>query len=281
MPEFLQPKTIQEALSLLQVRQNIKFLAGGTDLLVLLRAGSLSCDAVMDIKKLPELSVFAYTEAGLEIGGAVTCNQIIEADFLRGAHGALQGAARTLANSLLRNRATLVGNLCNASPGGDMLPISLVLGGAAHTVSPRGAREIALKHFFTGVKKTVLAPDEFVVKVVFPEAAGRGAYLKKSRIRGHDLAQVGLAGYYGADGALRLAAGAVGPTPAVFDELGRYKQSELLSGEDARGILVGTVLGSVNPIRDVRSSKEYRLAMLKYFIEKMLDAFSTGEEVSM
>ncbi|MCL2343605.1 MAG: FAD binding domain-containing protein, partial [Firmicutes bacterium] len=88
MPEFLQPKTIQEALSLLQVRQNIKFLAGGTDLLVLLRAGSLSCDAVMDIKKLPELSVFAYTEAGLEIGGAVTCNQIIEADFLRGAHGA-------------------------------------------------------------------------------------------------------------------------------------------------------------------------------------------------
>ena len=276
MPEFLQPKTMREALDLLQSGRTIRFLAGGTDLLVLLRAGAVTCDAVMDIKKLPELSAFAYTGAGLEIGGAVTCNQIIEADFLRGAHTSLKSAARTLANSLLRNRATLVGNLCNASPGGDMITTCLVLGGAAHTVSPRGAREIALKDFFTGVKKAALAPDELVVKVVFLEADGRGAYLKKSR--GHDLAQVGLAGFYGADGALRLAAGAVGPTPVLFDALGRYTQSELLA---ARDVVTRIVLSSVSPIDDVRSSKEYRLAMLKYFTEKMLDAFSTGEEVSI
>jgi len=278
MPEFLQPKTMREALNLLQGTQNIKFLAGGTDLLVLLRAGAVTCDAVMDIKKLPELSVFAYTGAGLEIGGAVTCNQIIEADFLRGAHTALRDAARTLANSLLRNRATLAGNLCNASPGGDMLAISLVLGGAAHTVSPRGEREIVLADFFLGVKKTALAPDEFVVKIVFPEAEGRGAYLKKSRIRGHDLAQVGLAGFYGENGVLKLAAGAVGPKALLFDALGRYTQAELLSAKDS---IIETVLAGVSPIGDVRSSKEYRVAMLKYFTEKMLDAFISGEEARL
>lgn len=278
MAEFLQPKSLNEAMALLQNGRDIKFLAGGTDLLVLMRAGAVRCEAIMDVKKLPELSQFAYTSAGLEIGGAVTCSQIIEADFLRGAHTALRTAAHTLANSLLRNRATLIGNLCNASPGGDMLSICLVLGGIIHTASPRGHRAIPLSEFFTGVKKTALSPDEIVLKLVLPEADGRGAYLKKSRIRGHDLSQVGLAGFYGADGTLRLAAGAVGPTPVLFDGLGRFTGPELAAAKDK---ITQTVLGGVNPIGDVRSSREYRLAMLKYFTERMLDAFSSGEELCL
>lgn len=278
MPEFLQPKTLEQAMDLLREKQNVRFLAGGTDLIIQLRGRLVSCAYLMDVKRIPELQAFAYTEEGLTIGAAVTCSQILYADFLREEHKLLQEAAATLANILLRNRATLTGNICNASPGGDMLPACLVLDAAVHTCSPGGERVIPLKEFFTGVKKHVLAPDELVVKVTFPNKPGRGVYLKKRRIRGHDLAQVGLAGYYGEDGSLRFAVAAVGPTPVLVEGLGNYTPAELPA---AKAAIVEQVMAKAKPISDTRSSKEYRLAMLNYFTSLALDAFATGEKLEV
>ena len=278
MPQFLQPTSLKQAMELLREKQDVRFLAGGTDLIILLRARAADCNYLMDVKRIPELNVFEYTPEGLTIGAAVTCSQIMHADFLRKEHKLLQEAAITLANQLLRNRATLAGNICNASPGGDMIPACLVLGARLHTCSPRGWREIPLSEFFTGVKKHVLAPDEMVVKITLPNKPGHGVYLKKRRIRGHDLAQVGLAGFYAEDGSLRFGLAAVGPTPVLVEGIGSYTQGELLGAKDE---IIQKVMAQAKPISDVRSSKEYRLAMLRYFTGLAIDAFATGGKVEV
>ena len=278
MPEFLQPTSLVQAMDLLREKEDVKFLAGGTDLIILLRNRVVDCRYLMDIKRIEELHTFSYTPEGLVIGAAVTCNQILHADCLREEHKVLQEAAITLANTLLRNRATLMGNICNASPGGDMIPACLVLGASVHTVSPRGERVIPLHAFFTGVKKHVLAPDELAVKLTLPNQPGRGVYLKKRRIRGHDLAQVGLAGFYHEDGRLVFAAAAVGPTPLLIDGIGAYAPEELLAAKEE---IKEKVQGYVRPISDVRSSKKYRLAMLGYFTGLAVEAFATGEKLEV
>jgi len=278
MPEFLQPTSLTEAMELLREKQDVRFLAGGTDLIILLRNRTVDCRYLMDIKRIPELSIFQYTPEGLTIGAAVTCNRILHADFFRQEHELLQDAARTLANSLLRNRATLIGNICNASPGGDMIPACLVLGASVHTCSPGGERVIPLSAFFTGVKKHVLRPDELAVKVTFPNKPGRGVYLKKRRIRGHDLTQVGLAGFYGEDRSLAFAAASVGPTPVLIDGIGSFSPEELPGAKEE---ILAKVAARARPISDVRSSKEYRLAMLRYFTGLAVDAFAAGEKLEV
>lgn len=278
MSEFVQPLTLDGAIEFLRDRPDTRLLAGGTDLIVQMRDRAVKCGCLMDVKRIPELSVFAYAGEWLEIGGAVTCNQILEADFLEEGHLVLKQAAAALANSLLRNRATLAGNICNASPGGDMIPACLVLDGRVVTVSPSGGREILLRDFFTGVKKHVLAPDEIVVKVLLSRKKGRGIYLKKRRIRGHDLAQVGVCGFYGAHGALSMAFAAVGPTPVLLDSLGAYNPEQLRAEKERIVALCGE---AVSPISDVRSSKEYRDAMLRYFAGKIIDAFADGTEAEL
>ena len=278
MPEFLQPKSLGQAMDLLRHIRDVKFLAGGTDLIILLRNRMIDCRYLMDVKQIPELHTFQYTPEGLTIGAAVTCNRILHADFLREEHRVLQEAAITLANTLLRNRATLMGNICNASPGGDMIPACLVLEAKVYTLSPRGERVIPLKEFFTGVKTHVLAPDELAVKLVLPNKPGRGVYLKKRRIRGHDLAQVGLAGFYGEEGALSFAIAAMGPTPILIEDIGVFPPEALPGVKEE---IKAKVVEKAKPISDVRSSREYRLAMLDYFTGLAVDAFATGEKVEV
>ncbi len=278
MPEFLQPTSLAQALELLKEKKAVRFLNGGTDLIVQLRARAVECRYLMDIKRIPELHVFTYTPEGLTIGAAVTCSQILHADFLNEEHKLLQDAAITLANDLLRNRATLSGNICNASPGGDMIPACLVLKANLHTISLKGERIIPLHEFFTGVKKHVLFDDELVVKITFPNMPGKGVYLKKRRIRGHDLAQVGLAGFYGEDGNISFAAAAVGPTPILIADIGSFTPQELVANKED---IKNKVIARVKPISDVRSSKEFRLTMLNYFISLAVDGFATGVKVEV
>jgi len=269
--QFLQPSTLGEATGILNSYEDVRILAGGTDLLILLKDRVLTCRYVMDIKKIPEMAVFGKSEQGLEIGGAVSLNKVLASDLSGGAYSALRDGASTLANSLLRNRATMIGNICNASPGGDMLPAALVLDGMLEAVSAGGSRSIPLSAFFTGVKKHVLAKNEMVTKITFPEKQGKGVYLKKKRIKGHDLAQVGMAAFWAADGRLSVAIGAVAPTPILITSLGPYDRDGLgKAGAD----IEREVLNRINPISDARSSREYRIAMVKYFIGEFISLWT-------
>ena len=182
--QFLQPSTLGEAAEILDSYEDVRILAGGTDLIILLKDRVLTCKYVMDIKKIPEMGVFGKSGQGLEIGGAVILNRILASDLSSGPYSVLREGASALANSLLRNRATMIGNICNASPGGDMLPAALVLDGALEAVSAAGSRLIPLSAFFTGVKKHVLSRNEMVTKVTFPVKQGKGVYLKKKADQG-------------------------------------------------------------------------------------------------
>lgn len=269
MFEFLQPVTLADAVALLRDKPNTKILAGGTDLIIGLKANPGMCEYLLDCKKIPELNELLVDGATLTVGACVTLTKLLEAE-LPGEYDVLKQGAGELANHLLRNRATLIGNICNASPGGDIIPACLVLGAVVEAVSASGTRQIPLGEFFTGVKKHVLRPDEIAARLIFSPSKGRGFYKKKKRIRGHDLAQVSVAAYYTDDSVLSLAFGAVGPTPVLLD-LGKIEKGRLASEKEA---IIEKAAAAVSPIGDVRSSKEYRLSMLRHFTGEIIDALS-------
>lgn len=274
--EYFKPQTLGEAVELLnKYGKDIRVLAGGTDLIIALKDKIAVCSCLMDIKAIKELQNISYSDSeGLSIGAAVCLNDIIASDAVKINYPILVGAAKTLANSLIRNRATLIGNLCNASPGGDMLSPSIVLEGEAEIVSKRGSRKLTLKEFFVGVKKTTLKQDEMVTKVVFPSIKGQGRFLRKSRIKGHDLAQVSVSGFLKNEGGFNICIGAAGPIPIIVDDLENYKKADVNSNKEE---IIRKVMGAIRPISDQRASKEFRTAMVEYLTRQILEEL--GKEV--
>ena len=267
---YFAPRAIDEAVELLSLYgAEAKILAGGTDLIIALKDGIVSCKYLIDIKKIPEMKDISYSEEeGLSIGAAVSLNEIINSALICDNYEVLRMSAKTLANSLLRNRATMMGNICNASPAGDMLTSALVIGGAVEAKSVEGTRIIPLKEFFLGVKKTALKPNEIATRLIFPKKNGVGSFMRRSRIKGHDLAQIGVAGFINEEG-LKIALGSVAPVPVLIEEATVTR--EVLLDEGIRLAVIDRVMNSINPIGDQRASKEYRLAMAQYLTSKIIE----------
>lgn len=269
--DYIRPESLEDAVNLLyQYGSEAKVLAGGTDLIIGVRENIIKCKVFIDIKKIHEMNEIYYSEQeGLSIGGAVSLNDIMKNEIVREQYSILYDSAKTLANSLLRNRATLIGNICNASPAGDMLPAALVLGGYIETVSREGKHLIPLKEFFKGVKKNALREDEIALRVVFPPILGNGHYIKKSRIKGHDLSQICEAGFLKNDGTLSIAIGSVYITPVLLENIGVYSKEQLLD-IDIEEEIVSKVIENIHPISDQRASKEYRIAMAAYLTRQII-----------
>jgi CO/xanthine dehydrogenase FAD-binding subunit len=267
LPRFRyhKPAILEEAVGLLEdFGPNGRILAGGTDLLVGLGDGTISAAHVIDIKGITELSDISYADGTLTIGACVTVNRLLEFGGLPKACGALRAAAARLATHQIRNRATVVGNVCNASPACDMGPPLLVLDAYLRSASSRGERTIPLRDFFRGVKCTCCEPTEIVTGVVVP--AGKdtvSVFSKRKRIRGHDLSLVNGAAACENGTGVRIALGAVAPTPVLIEGLERWGLSE-------RHKMVRHAVASISPIDDVRSSSSYRLAMAERIVDDML-----------
>lgn len=274
---YVKPKTLAEALGYLgQHGPDSKILAGGTDLFILMRRNLAKPACVVDIKGIPETKRFEYSpQEGQFIGATVTVNEIAEAESIRKKYAALAQAANSLASYQLRNRATLVGNICNASPGADLAGPLLIYEADVHIASTEGIRMIPLREFFTGVKKTVLKPTEMVIGVSLPPVptGDISSYLKQGRIKGHDLAIAGLAARLSADKKFYLAMAAVAPTPIRLFAVENTLNSLPLTPELA-GIARDEVRKHISPIADVRSSAEYRLhisgVLAKRAVERLL-----------
>ena len=264
MLTYLRPASVAEAVEILHDHSDVRVLAGGTDLLVAFR-NAPPCGTVLDIKGIPALNALEMCESGLSVGAAVTLNRLIDAGAEDDCYQLLKDAALQLGNHLLRNRATLAGNLCTASPVSDMAGACLVLGGFVEAVSREGARRIPLGDFFTGVKTNALRPNELATKIVLARREGRGLYLKRKRVRGHDLAQVGVTAFRSGDGVLDIALASVAPTPVLFPGVVKAGEAPELQK------ILKTILGGIAPISDVRSSKEYRLGMAEAFIGQAVD----------
>lgn len=241
----------------------VQLLAGGTDLLVNIRNGLCRPELVVDIKKVEGFDRIAWDgHDGLFIGPAVTIHDLLCGDEVRERYPLLLECAKDLASYQVRNRATVIGNIVNASPCSDMAPALLCLDATVSIASSQGTRTVAISQFFTGVKKTVLRQDEVVTGIaVPPETAGaKGLYRKLKRIQGHDLGIVGVAVAL-VSGSIRIAVSSSAPTPVATGPLPAD-----MPAED----VVGRVMAVVSPISDVRCSQEYRRFMVAEFTRRLL-----------
>lgn len=248
-------------------------LCGGTDLIVALRKGKITPSMVVDIKRVPELAAGLGEKGGeLRIGATTVLTHLIADERVRSWFPALVEAAQVVGSIQIRNRATLAGNLVNASPAADTAPPLLVYGASVEVVSSRGTRTVALTDFFTGPGGTVLEAGELVSAVLLPvpaEAVG-AAFGRMTRRRGVDLATVNLCCSVSASGVTRFAFGAVGPRPfLVTDETGTL--ADPLGDPGQQEEALAALTSQAAPISNVRASREYRQQMLTVLARRALD----------
>jgi CO/xanthine dehydrogenase FAD-binding subunit len=242
-----------------------RLLAGGTDLIIRLRDGSIEPRLVVDIKRTSELDGEIREADGLLTLGAHTVMTAIAADErIRRDYEALTEAAAVVGAVQIRNRATLAGNVCNASPAADTAPALLVYDARVVAAGPDGIRRIPIDEFFVRSGVTTLARGELVTAIELPRPTSRrgAVHLRRTRRRGHDLASVTLACAVQADGVTRLAYGSLGPRPVlVGDETGLL--ADPLASDRAKMHRLEALFAGASPsARSMRASPEYRLAML-------------------
>lgn len=273
--EYFKPATLEEACSLLaKYGSEAVIFAGGTDLLVSMRAGGIRPKYLIDIKGIQELSRIKLENGRLTVGVAVTVNALARSDVVKKEFNILIEAAKLFASAQIRNRATIGGNLCRASPSSDMVPPLLVLDAMLTAVSTKGERNISVKDFFIGPEKTCLEQGELLkdIQVQTPPKDMGTAFLKIRRT-GVDLAvvNVAVALVVGENKFkdVRIALGAVAPTP-----MRAYKAEAQLKGEVCTDENIDraaeTASGETNPITDVRSTAEYRREVSKVLVKRAI-----------
>jgi aerobic carbon-monoxide dehydrogenase medium subunit len=278
--DYYRPTTLDETLALAErLNGNLSILAGGTDLLVAMKERRGKHPALIDIKSVPELSAIRAENGSVSLGATATTRAISVSPLVRERFPMLAHALKFLGSMQVGNRATIGGNLCNASPAADGAPPLLVLGASVKLLGKGGTRWIPLDNFFAGPKKTVI-DHELLSEVRIPAAApnGRGVYHKLgTRNAPEDIGIVSAAVYAVPDAekkawqAVRIALGAVAPTPIRA----RYAE-ERLHGQPIDGKLVDEAAGiaadqDCRPITDVRASAEYRRAMVAVLVKRALE----------
>ncbi len=262
---YERPATLSEAIALLDEHgDDASLLAGGTDLVVELRNRSRNPRVLIDLKHVAELRPGISERGGwLTIAAATAMTDVQENALVGMWFPALADAAAVVGSVQIRNRATLAGNICHASPAADTAPPLLVYEAVANVASARGARRVKLEDFVVGPRQTVLQRGELVTSIELPIATERRAatFDRITRRRGVDLATVSLCCLVGASGRTRFAFGAVGPRPfLVTDESGTLADAS--AGDDTKDQALRQLLQHASPISDVRGSREYREAML-------------------
>ena len=278
--KYLKPHNLNEAVQYLEKEDKSFVLAGGTDLMILLRRNLINAEHIVDIKGLPEMAEFEFIDgAGLTIGASVVVNTVVDSEVVKTKYPALHQASASLASFLLRNRATVVGNICNASPGADLPPALLVYDAVVNIAGPQGMRQVPLHEFFTGVKRTVLQRGELVISVQLPDPGNgdKSIYLRQARLRGHDLATVGVASRIKPDGKVAIGICAVAPTPLRLFAL-EEKINERELNQETVEWAAEEIKQHIHPITDVRSSAQYRLQMASVLLKRGLSHLITKED---
>lgn len=269
--EYLKPESVEEVSDLLlKYGKNAKVYNGGTDLLVRLRDNHIKAGVLIDIKAIPHMDNIHHIEGeGLFIGASVTMNQLVDNNEIVNNYYILAESAHTVASHQLRNRATLVGNLCNASPGGDTLPSLYVLDAKVKVFGPSGYKILPVSEFVLGVRKIALNKGEFVTGIILPQynEKGYGTYYKQSRRKDVDLATVGTAvSYYNKEWKICFAA--VAPKPLRAIETEKLLNSIELINENTIMPVLEMAASEVKPITDIRASKEYRTEIVKVSVKR-------------
>jgi len=259
------PRSIEDCLKLLAERgPEAKLVAGGTDLLPQMKNGLIKPAAVIDLSGVADLRVLRREDgAGLRVGASVAAREIELDPYTRSAYPALAESGALVGSVQIRNLATVGGNLCNAAPSADMAPPLLALDAEAIIAGPRGRRRVPMADFFTGVRRTVLAPDELLVELIVPAPGPRsgGQYLRHTPRRELDIAVVGVASQITlSDGVCRkarIALAAVAPTPIRATAAERALEGQPLTAQQiARAAQLA--VEAARPISDQRGSADFR-----------------------
>jgi len=270
--EYIRPKTADEAIRFLKSHpEQARPFLGGTDCLVALRDHKISPHYLVDLKYLDGFQDLTFNEdTGLTIAAAVTMNQLIASEHVRMHFPLIAAAAREVGGYQLRSRATLVGNICNASPCGDTIAPCLVYEGMAAILDLEGQRQVPLKNFFKSPGKTVLECGEIVssIQLPLPPEGSVGKYLSIGRNALGDLAIVAVTilAYPDTDSTsgfrFRIALSAVAPT-VIFAEEAQQLLSEKLLNEEKLEQAALLASQASSPIDDIRGSAHYRREMVR------------------
>lgn len=274
LPEFdyIKAETPQQVFELMaEKKSDLKLMMGGTDLFVQLRDRGVGPGILLDIKDLPGMQEISFDKKnGLKVGAAVSLNDLSSHPEAHKYYQALCQAADTVGNYQLRNRATLGGNICNASPSADLAPAALVYNGQVMLASPRGERSLGLEDFWLGPGKTDLADDEFLKAIQFtlPPTGSEAIYIKLGRSKMGDLAIVGVSvlGFPDQDAPagirFRIGVNSTAPTayrlPDVEEKLSRNPITENTLQQAAEEAMARSA-----PIEDVRATARYQKKMVR------------------
>lgn len=269
MAYYCRPRSVDAALAALaDAEGHGRLLVGGTDLLVHLRRDPYASTVVIDLKSVDDLPPPVEIVDGLARIGPTFTMADVAADPTLARCDALIAAARVVGSVAIRNRATLIGNLCNASPAADTAPALLVYGASVTIAGADGLRTIPLDDFFVGPGRTRCGADEIVLRldIPLPSAGDRSAFERLTRRRGVDLATVSVAAAVDADGRARLGLGCVGPTPLLTDT----SPPEDLTDAARLEQTVESLVGVATPISDVRAGRDYREAMIRVLASRAI-----------
>lgn len=281
LPEFdyIRPNSLQEASQFLaQHAGQARPLCGGTDIFVRMRDGVWTDQYLVDIKHLPEMSAIQFDPAeGLTIGAGVCMNRVIKHSVVQERYPLLAQAAASCASYQLRNRASVIGNICNASPAGDTIGACLLLGGELSVHGVDGKRIEPLDSFFLAPGKTRLKVGDIVtsLRLPVPPTGSVGSYSKLGRNELSDLSIVGISVFGFPDKSLRsgmrirLALASVAPTPLVVNQVEQILGEDPITEQSIHAAAVAA-MEACHPIDDVRASAQYRKYMVRNLSENAL-----------
>jgi CO/xanthine dehydrogenase FAD-binding subunit len=277
--DYQAPLSLEEAVTLLNERNlRVRAMAGGTDLLVQLRAERFELDRIVDIKRIPETNRLTYNPLdGLTVGAAIPCCRIYEDRQIQALYPALVDSVSIIGGVAVQGRATVGGNLCNAAPSGDSLPILYALGARCRILGPEGERTIPVARFCTGPGMNVLEKGELLVSILIPPPRPHSGarYLRFIPRNEMDIAVVGV----GAKVELshdfemiispRIVLGAVATTPILAK-----KASDFLGGKAPSEIVISRAASlarkAARPITDMRGSIPYRRQLVDVLVKRTL-----------
>lgn len=274
--DFLSPESLPDALGAIDGGTSAyKIIAGGTNVVPNLREGSTRPRLVVDLGRIEELKYIRKEQGWIQIGAMTTISEILASSVIKEKGALLWEAARTFGGVLVRNRATIGGNLAYASPAADTAIPLLALGARVKLQSSRGERTVPLCEFFLGYRKTAIKPGEILSEVEFPENsdACKHAYCKLGRRNAMAISVVSVAVRLHMDGDTcsdaAIALGAAAPIPTRIG-----KAEELLKGKKVDSALAdecgNAAAESVNPIDDIRGSADYRRTLADVLVSRMI-----------
>ena len=275
--DYESPRTVEEAVRLLvSGNRRARILAGGTDILVQLRSGRGDADVMVDVKKIPELMEITLDPShGLTLGAAVPCYRVYENADIQRVYPGLIDSASLIGGIQIQGRASIGGNLCNAAPSADAIPILIAYGAACRIEGPDGRREVAVEDFCTAPGRNVLQAGELLVSMRFPppKANSGAGYLRFIPRNEMDIAVAGAGVSVVLDDdrfqSARVALASVAPTPLFVREAG-----EALAGRPVNDQSIHAAAriakAAAKPISDMRGTMEYRKHLCEVLVRRAL-----------